>query len=70
MKVKPAFAGFVSVHLQRLLAMFIRMQQHGMDGSWLNNNIGDRFMSFERATAIDILTLVITLFGIGAEVTA
>jgi hypothetical protein len=58
------------VHLQRLLAMFIRMEQHSMNRSWLNNNVGDRFMSFERAAAIDILTLVITLFGIGAEVTA
>jgi hypothetical protein len=58
------------VHLQRLLAMFIRMQQYSMNRSWLNNNVGDRFMSFERATAIDILTLVITLFGISAEVTA
>jgi len=50
--------------------MFIRMQQHGMNRSWLNNNVGDCFMSFERAAAIDILTLVITLFGISAEVTA
>ena len=50
--------------------MFIRMQQYSMNRSWLNNNVGDRFMSFERATAIDILTLVITFFGISAEVTA
>ena len=49
--------------------MFIRMQLNGMYCAWLNNYIGDRFMSFERATAIDILTLVITFFGIDAQIT-
>jgi hypothetical protein len=67
---KPAFAGLVSVHLKRLLTMFIRMELHGMYRSRFNNNVSNRLMGFKRAAAIDILTLMITLFGIGAEVTA
>lgn len=50
--------------------MFIRMQLNGMNCSWLNNNVGDRLMCFKCATAIDILTLVITFFGIDAQITA
>ena len=50
--------------------MFIWMQLNSVNRSWLNNDICDRLMGFKRATAINILTLVITLFGIGAEVTA
>lgn len=50
--------------------MFIRMQLNSMNGARFNNNVSNRLMGFKRATAIDILTLVITLFGIGAEVTA
>jgi hypothetical protein len=66
----PAFAGFVLVHLQRLLAVLIRMQLNRVDGAWFNNDVGDRFMRFKRATAIDILTLVITFFSIDAQITA
>ena len=50
--------------------MFIRMQLHGVNRPRLNNDVSNRLMSFKRATAINILTLVITLFGIEAQVTA
>jgi len=50
--------------------MFICMELHGMYRSRFNNDVRNGLMRFERATAVDILTLVITLFGIGAEVTA
>ncbi len=50
--------------------MLVWMQLNCMNSSWLNDNVSNRLVSFERAAAIDILTLVITLFGITAEVTA
>ncbi|KQN58558.1 hypothetical protein ASE99_22400 [Serratia sp. Leaf51] len=59
-----------SVHLEGLLLMFIWMQLNSVNRSWLNNDICDRLVGFKRATAINILTLVITLFGISAEVAA
>ncbi|MDP9706415.1 UNVERIFIED_ORG: hypothetical protein J2W64_003619 [Rahnella aquatilis] len=50
--------------------MFIWMQLNGVNCSRLHNDVSDRFMSFERATAINILALMITLFGVRAQVTA
>lgn len=58
------------MHLQRLLLMLIRMQLNRVDGAWFNNDVGDRFMRFERTAAIDILTLVVTFFSIDAQITA
>jgi len=46
------------------------MQLNGMNCSWLNNDVRNRLMGFKRATAINILTLVITFFGIDAQITA
>jgi hypothetical protein len=45
------------------------MQLNRVDGAWLNNDVCNGLMSFKRATAIDVLTLVITLFGIDAQIT-
>ncbi|TDS96584.1 hypothetical protein EDF78_10297 [Rahnella sp. BIGb0236] len=68
---KPAIGGFlVLMHLQRLLLMFIRMQLNSMNGAGFNNNVSNRLMGFKRATAINILTLVITFFGVKAQITA
>lgn len=68
---KPAIGGFlVLMHLQRLLLMFIRMQLNSMNGARFNNNVSNRLMGFKRATAIDVLTLVIAFFGIDAQITA
>lgn len=65
---KPAPAGFFLagclVHLEGLLLIFIWVKLNSVNCPRLNNNVGNRFMGFERATAIDILTLVITFFGI------
>ena len=49
--------------------MFIGMQLHGVNRARLNNDVRNRLTSFKRATAIDILTLVITFFGIDAQIT-
>lgn len=49
--------------------MLIWMQLNGMNCSWLNNDVSDRLMSFEGAAAINILALMITLFGVDAQVT-
>jgi hypothetical protein len=57
------------VHLEGLLLMLIWMQLNGMNCSWFNNDVSDRLMSFERAAAINILALVITFFGVDAQVT-
>jgi hypothetical protein len=46
------------------------MQLHSVNCSWLNNDVRNRLMRFKRAAAIDVLTLVITLFGIDAQITA
>jgi len=59
-----------SVHLERLLLMFIWVQLNGMNCSRFNNDVSNRFMCFECTTAINILTLVITLFSVEAQVTA
>jgi len=68
--MKPAIGGFhVSVHLQRLLLMFVGMQLHGVNRPRLNNDVSNGLMCFECAAAINILTLVITLFSIEAQVT-
>jgi len=45
------------------------MQLNGMNCSWLNNDVSDRLMCFECTAAINILTLVITLFSVEAQVT-
>jgi len=45
------------------------MQLHSVNCSWLNNDVGDRFMRFERTAAIDILALVVTFFGVEAQIT-
>ena len=58
------------MHLQRLLLIFVGMQLHGANRARLNNDVRNRLMSFKRATAINILTLMITLFGVEAQVTA
>ncbi|MCW2453371.1 UNVERIFIED_ORG: putative membrane protein [Rahnella aquatilis] len=50
--------------------MLIWMQLNGMNCSWLNNDVSDRLMSFECATAIDVLTLMIAFFGVDAQITA
>ncbi|CAH0156068.1 hypothetical protein SRABI106_00554 [Rahnella aquatilis] len=50
--------------------MFIWMQLNGVNCSRLHNNVSDRLMGFERAAAINILALVITLFCVRAQVTA
>lgn len=50
--------------------MFIRMQLNSMNGARFNNNVSNRLMGFKRATAIDVLTLVIAFFGIDAQITA
>jgi len=41
-----------------------------MNGTRLNNDVSDRLMGFKRTTAVNVLTLVITFFGIEAQVTA
>ena len=46
--------------------MFIWMQLNGVNCSRLHNNISKRLMGFERAAAINILTLMVTLFGVRA----
>lgn len=70
---KPASAGFFladfSVHLEGLLLMYIWMQRNRVNGSWLNDDVSNGLMCFKRATAIDILTLVIAFFGVNAQVT-
>ena len=58
------------MHLEGLLLILIRMQLNGMNCSWFNDDFRNRLMSFKRATAINILTLVITLFGVETKVTA
>ena len=57
------------MHLEKLLLMLVRVQLNGMNGSRFNNDVSDRLMGFKRATAINVLTLVITFFGVGAQVT-
>jgi len=49
--------------------MLIWMQLNGMNCSRFNNDVSDGLMSFERAAAINILALVITFFGVDAQVT-
>jgi hypothetical protein len=46
------------------------MQLNSMNSSWLNDDVSNRLMSFKCATAVDILTLVITFFGVRAQVAA
>lgn len=60
----------VLVHLQRLLLIFIGMQLHGVNGARFNDDVSNRLMRFKCATAIDVLTLVITFFGVKAQITA
>ncbi len=50
--------------------MFIWMQLNGVNCSRLHNDVSERLMDFERAAAINILTLMITLFSVRAQVTA
>lgn len=50
--------------------MLVRMQLNSMNGAWLNNDVRNRFMRFERTAAIDILALVVTFFSIDAQITA
>jgi hypothetical protein len=57
------------VHLERLLLMLIRVQLNSMNRPRLNNDVSDRLMGFKRATAVNILTLVIAFFGIDTQVT-
>ena len=46
------------------------MQLNGMNCSRFNNDVSDRLMGFKRATAINVLTLVIAFFGVDAQITA
>jgi len=46
------------------------MQLNSMNSSWLNDDVSNRLMRFERATAIDVLTLMIAFFGVDAQITA
>jgi len=46
------------------------MQLNSMNSSWLNDDVSNRLMGFKRATAINILALVITFFGVDAQITA
>jgi len=57
------------VHLEGLLTVFVRVNRHSVNGSRLDNNAAQRLMSFKRATAIDILTLVITFLRGLAKIT-
>jgi hypothetical protein len=58
------------MHLEGLLLMLIWVQLNGMNCSRFNNDVSDRLMGFKRATAINILTLVIAFFGVDAQITA
>lgn len=58
------------MHREGLLLMFIWMQLNGVNCTRLHNNVSKRLMGFERAAAINILALVITLFCVRAQVTA
>lgn len=49
--------------------MLIRVQLNSMNRPRLNNDVSDRLMGFKRATAVNILTLVIAFFGIDTQVT-
>lgn len=49
--------------------MLIRVQLNSMNRPRLNNDVSDGLMGFKRATAINVLTLVIAFFGIDAQVT-
>lgn len=50
--------------------MLIWVQLNSMNCSWFNDDVSNRLMGFKRATAINILTLVIAFFGIDAQITA
>lgn len=70
-QMKPRlFGAFSLVHLEGLLLMLIWVQLNSMNCSWFNDDVSDWFMGFKRATAVNILTLVIAFFGIDAQVTA
>jgi hypothetical protein len=58
------------VHLKGLLLIFIWVKLNGVNRARLYDNVSNGLMSFERTAAINILTLVITLFSVEAQVTA
>jgi hypothetical protein len=58
------------VHLEGLLIVSVWVDRYGMNCTRFNNDALDGLKGFERTAAIDILALVIALFGIATQITA